>query len=102
MRDVSKAHLVAIEKPECAGQRLVLSEGLFCCQEIVDILNEEFPQLKGKIATGEPATGPSFLEKNSCKFDNSKTKKLLGFQFYNLKDCIVDTAAQMLEVQNEA
>lgn len=102
VRDVSKAHLVAIEKPECTGQRLVLSEGLFCCQEIVDILNEEFPQLKGKIATGEPATGPSFLEKNSCKFDNSKTKKLLGFQFYNLKDCIVDTAAQMLEVQNEA
>ncbi|EHN02487.1 YGL157W-like protein [Saccharomyces cerevisiae x Saccharomyces kudriavzevii VIN7] len=101
VRDVSKAHLVAFENPECAGQRLVLSEGLFCSQEAVDALNEEFPQLRGKIATGEPGSGPSFLEKNSCKFDNSKTKKLLGFKFYNLRDCIVDTASQMLEVQNQ-
>ncbi|KOG99469.1 carbonyl reductase (NADPH-dependent) DI49_1928 [Saccharomyces eubayanus] len=102
VRDVSKAHLVAFENSECAGKRLVLSEDLFCSQEAVDILNQEFPQLKGKITTGEPGSGPSFLEKNSCRFDNSKTKKLLGFKFHNFRDCIVDTASQMLEVQGGA
>ncbi|CAI1986868.1 hypothetical protein SEUBUCD646_0G01210 [Saccharomyces eubayanus] len=101
VRDVSKAHLAAFEKPESAGERLVLSEDLFCSQDILDTLNEEFSQLKGKIAVGEPGSGPSFLEKSSCKLDNSKTKKLLGFKFYNFKNCIVDTASQMLEVQKE-
>ena len=100
VRDVSKAHLVAFEKPECAGQRLFLCEDLFCSQEVLDILNVEFPQLRGKIAAGEPGSGSSFLTKHSCKCDNSKTKKLLGFKFFNFKDCIVDTASQLLEVQN--
>ena len=99
VRDVSRAHLAAFEKPECAGERLILCEDLFCSQDILDTLNEEFPQLHGKIAVGEPGSGASFLEKSSCKIDNSKTKKLLGFKFNNFKDCIVDTASQMLEVQ---
>lgn len=101
VRDVSKAHLLAFENPECAGQRLFLCEDVFCSQEALDILNEEFPQLKGKIATGNPGSGSSFLKKNCCKCDNSKTKKLLGFEFYKFRDCIVDTASQLLEVENE-
>lgn len=102
VRDVSKAHLLAFEKPECAGQRLFLCEDMFCSQEALDILNEEFPQLKGKIATGEPGSGSTFLTKNCCKCDNRKTKNLLGFQFYKFRDCIVDTASQLLEVQSKS
>ncbi|EJS43729.1 YGL039W [Saccharomyces arboricola H-6] len=101
VRDVSKAHLIAFENPECAGKRLLLCEDLFCCQQAVDVLNEEFPQLKGKITVGEPGSGSSFLKTNSCTFDNSITKNLLGFKFLDFRNCIVDTASQMLEVQNE-
>ncbi|CAI4061899.1 carbonyl reductase (NADPH-dependent) SKDI_07G2160 [Saccharomyces kudriavzevii IFO 1802] len=102
VRDVSKAHLAAFENPKCAGRRLFLCEDLFCSQDVVDVLNEEFPQLKGKIATGEPGSGPGYLAKNCCKCDNSETKRLLGFKFHSFKNCIVDTASQLLEVQNEA
>ena len=52
VRDVSRAHLCAFEKEECAGERLSLFGGMFATQDILDIINDDFPQLKGKIPVG--------------------------------------------------
>ncbi|CAL9733647.1 NADPH-dependent methylglyoxal reductase Gre2p [Monosporozyma servazzii] len=97
VRDVAKAHLLAFQKEETIGQRLILHGGKFASQDIADILNEDFPQLNGKIPTGKPKTGTMGVGEKGCTVDNSKTKEILGFEFMTLRQTIHDTAAQILK-----
>ena len=57
VRDVAKAHLIAFQKEETIGQRLIMYNCKFASQDIIDVLNEDFPQLKGKVPVGKPHTG---------------------------------------------
>ena len=97
VRDVAKAHLLAFQKEETIGQRLILHSSKFASQDIVDILNEDFPQLNGKIPVGKPKTGVLGIGEKGAIVDNSKTKEILGFEFIGLRQTIHDTAAQILK-----
>ncbi|SCU82085.1 LAMI_0B08878g1_1 [Lachancea mirantina] len=99
VRDVSKAHLLAFQKSECIGQRLGLSSGQFNGQDIAQILNKRFPKLEGTLpkVTGEGA----YKNNPYAKFDNSKTKKILGIEFKTLEETVYDTAAQILKVEGK-
>ncbi|CAI4050725.1 methylglyoxal reductase (NADPH-dependent) GRE2 SKDI_15G0110 [Saccharomyces kudriavzevii IFO 1802] len=98
VRDVAKAHLVAFQKNETIGQRLIISEARFTMQDILDVLNKDFPVLKGKIPVGKPGTGATHNALGAT-LDNTKSKKLLGFKFRNLKETIDDTASQILKFE---
>lgn len=99
VRDVAKAHLVAFQKEETAGQRLGLNNGPFSSQAVVDILNSKFPQLKGKIAVGPHPGQPDPTP--GCSFDNSHSKKILGFPFISLEQAVYDTVAQILKKEGK-
>ena len=98
VRDVAKAHILAFEKEEAFGKRLMLVEGAFSLQQVADIINKEFPQLRESIATGKPGTGKELLNKNA-KCDPSKTKEILGFKLRDLSETVHDTVAQILKVE---
>lgn len=91
VRDVAKAHLVAFQK-DLNGERLGLSNGGFASQTILDILNKEFPQV-GFSEGPEPGKGDTAP---GATFDNSHSKKLLGFPFISLEKSVYDTVAQVL------
>ncbi|KAK6203266.1 NADPH-dependent methylglyoxal reductase GRE2 [Scheffersomyces amazonensis] len=96
VRDVAAAHIVAFEKKEAVNQRLILNAGRFAGQDILDILNESFPELKGKIPVGKPGIGPS-ITSTLAKVDNSKTIEILGFDLIGLKKTVVDSVKQILD-----
>lgn len=96
VRDVAKAHIDAFEREDTIGKRLLMSEGQWSPQSIVNVINKDFPSLNGKI----PASGPDTKVENkegSYYLDNSSTKKLLGWKFITLDKCIKDTVAQIEE-----
>lgn len=99
VRDVALAHLYAFQKENTAGKRLVVTNGKFGNQDILDILNEDFPQLRGLIPLGKPGTGDQVIDRGSTT-DNSATRKILGFEFRSLHESVHDTAAQILKKQN--
>ncbi|QLL31156.1 hypothetical protein HG536_0B00140 [Torulaspora globosa] len=96
VRDVSRAHLAAFQKEQAIGKRLILSNGPFTYQDLEDIVNEDFPQLKGKILVGNPGSGKD-IHKTMPTIDNSKTREILGYPFKSLKETVDDTAAQILK-----
>ncbi|QLL31835.1 hypothetical protein HG536_0B07030 [Torulaspora globosa] len=96
VRDVSKAHLIAFQKKEAIGKRLLLTNGQFAYQDLEDIVNEDFPQLKGKILVGNPGSGKEAY-KTMDSIDNTKTREILGYPFRSLKETVDDTAAQILK-----
>lgn len=95
VRDVSKAHLLAFEKDGSIGKRLVLCAGRFTLVNIVDILNEDFDNLTGKIAKGNHDASLARL-KSLAKFNYSKTNNILGIKFLTFQKTIDDTAAQIM------
>ncbi|KAI5957947.1 GRP2 [Candida theae] len=94
VRDVAKAHVLAFEKKEAAGQRLIVSEGPFTSGEIYDIIVEDFPKLKSEIPRLDKSKGPKFEDSESI-VNNEKTRKILGFKFIDLRKSVDDTVAQL-------
>ncbi|CCK71799.1 SDR family oxidoreductase KNAG_0H03850 [Huiozyma naganishii CBS 8797] len=96
VRDVAKTHVLAIQNEELLGHRLIMSEGRFDTQAIMDILNESFPVLKGKIAVGNPGTS-STKNHPGTKLDDSRSRKLLKFKYHSFEETMVDMASQILK-----
>lgn len=100
VRDVAKAHVLPLEDPKFAGQRLVLMNERFALQDVADFINENYPELKGKISVGNPGAGKDIVATTS-KYDNSKTRKLLGFEFVPFEQSVTDSVNQILAANKE-
>lgn len=98
VRDVAKAHVLAFQKEEATGQRLLITAGKYTSQDIVNILNDKFPQLKGKIAEGPH---PGKFNRESTTPGHYRAEELLGIRYRSLEQSIYDTAAQVLKVENK-
>lgn len=98
VRDVALAHVLPLEDEESKfnGQRLFTTAGYFSPQLILDIANEKFPELKGKIPVGKPGTGLDRVDK-IYQYDNKKTNELLNFEYRKFEDTIVETIQSILE-----
>ncbi|KAJ3129372.1 methylglyoxal reductase (NADPH-dependent) gre2 [Physocladia obscura] len=89
VRDVARAHVLALENPAASGQRFLVSAGLFTHQILVEILNKRFPGQK--YATG--VTTGSWIPEI-----NTKSKEILGISEYiELDESIVDTVHNIKE-----
>lgn len=110
VRDVAKLHVLPLGKPEYRGQRLFpicgtgyglddYEDGKFNFEKILRVLNDNVPELKGKIS-------PGGIEDNSKNlvaltyYNNKITTDLTKMKFFTLKDSIVDAAKQILDYES--
>ncbi|KAL3455579.1 NAD(P)-binding protein, partial [Aspergillus heterothallicus] len=92
VRDLAEAHVLAIEKPEAGGHRFCLSPGKYSNRELVEVIREEFPELRDGLATEEDALkGGDFPPGGWYGYDSSKSEKILGVSYRSFKESIVDT-----------
>ncbi|KAI1117884.1 3-beta hydroxysteroid dehydrogenase/isomerase family protein [Nemania sp. NC0429] len=89
VRDLALAHVLALEKPEAANQRFLVTAGNYSNAEIAQVISEEYPEYKDRMPVGEalksgerPATGVN-------GYDNRKSIDVLGMQYRTLKESVV-------------
>ncbi|ODV80675.1 NAD(P)-binding protein [Suhomyces tanzawaensis NRRL Y-17324] len=99
VRDVAKAHRVAFEKDEANQHRLLLQNGRFTSHVIRDIIAKRFPQLEGRLPQGAAESLAKILSRY-CKLDDSKTRKVLDFDYFTLEQSIYDTVKQIAVANN--
>lgn len=99
VRDVALAHLRAYEVPQAGGQRFFLCKGNFSYQQMVDILREKVPEVRDRVPIGKPGSGFGGVE--LYKTDSSKAQKILGIQFRELEESVVDAARSFLELEKK-
>lgn len=112
VRDVAQAHIIAMEKPECSGNRYILTSGTTLnFQEIAQILAEEFePQGykigKRKIPKFVAWLGSFFSSEfkmllpmigKNVELVNTKMINELGIQPQQAQKTILDTAYSLIE-----
>jgi hypothetical protein len=63
---------------------------------VYDIPRKRFPELMGKAPEERPSAG---LGADVYKVDDSKTKTISGLNFQSLDECTVDTATNLLKIE---
>lgn len=98
VRDVAMAHIYGIEHENTKNKRLIMKEGAMNEQIILKILNENFPQLKGKISTPKNEEILNINEwDNKNKLINETTREILGLKQIDLQKTVIDTVQQILD-----
>ncbi|GKZ36423.1 hypothetical protein AbraIFM66950_007495 [Aspergillus brasiliensis] len=98
VRDAAMAHAVALEKgEETDGKRYFLTAGGFCNREIVEVIREEFPEVKGGLPEGEEALRDGSYPEGGPKygFDNGASVRDLGLQYRSLRESVRDTVLSL-------
>ncbi|ODQ60324.1 hypothetical protein WICANDRAFT_29850 [Wickerhamomyces anomalus NRRL Y-366-8] len=98
VRDVAEFHILAFEREGVEGHRLLPIAENFSSQKILNLINEQFPELRGKIGKGDPA-GESTIQ--GVTWNNDETIKLVGgYDFIPLKKQVYDSVKQVLDARN--
>ena len=112
VRDVAKAHLEGVLRPEAANQRFILCERTAWMNEIHTFLEKDYGNTGYKMAKGTTGKGVlSFLGmfnqemKLMAKmvgvkfsFKNDETKQVLGIDFIPLEKGVPDMAASLIDI----
>ena len=97
VRDLALAHVRAADSAEAQGKRFFVTAGYFSNEEIADIVRDSFPDLKEKVPA-KGVKGGGYPAEGIYKYDNARTKKVLGIEFRGLKESIIDTVKSLQAV----
>ena len=92
LRDVAKAHLLGIKKPDAANKRFILCAGTPTFWDLFEPVMTKYKQL-GWPVTAEKATADPI----PIAFDNSASKGL-GVVYTDLTKCVDEMAEKMVEL----
>ncbi|KAK4225243.1 putative NADPH-dependent methylglyoxal reductase [Podospora fimiseda] len=98
VRDVALAHVRAMERKEAANKRFYVIGGTFSNGQIAGIIRDGFEELKDKLPEGK--LEDDFPETH-WRFDNSRSKEVLGIKYKGLVESVRDTVASILEYERE-
>lgn len=93
VRNVADAHVKAVEVPEAAGERFLVHSACAWMKEFADILADKYEAESWPIPR-EEIPNPDAEENH---FRNEKAAKVLGIEYYPLKDTLIDMAESMIE-----
>ena len=109
VRDVAEAHVRAVERPETAGKRYILSADSMWFTDMTRVLKDAYPARR--IAT-RPAPKPllrllALFDKeirsilpdigHMARLDNSRARQELGIEFIPAKDAVLATAKALVD-----
>ncbi|MCW5696532.1 MAG: NAD-dependent epimerase/dehydratase family protein [Bauldia sp.] len=110
VRDVARAHVLAMTNPAAAGQRLIVGDGFFWMEDIVRILRDRLPAHAAKLPKRRL---PDFLARLAANFDpalrtvkgdlgrrwavsGARTEAMLGFRFRSGEEALVAMAEALI------
>lgn len=101
VRDVAEAHVRSLEKGEAGGERIIVSSGSYIWQEWFNAANAasqspDLASLQDHLPKGSPELTSGEVT-HFVKFDNAKSRRVLGLK-YRAKE---DTARDILEDARE-
>jgi hypothetical protein len=100
VRDVARAHVLALSKPTASNKRIILVSNLIAPQLVINIIYEHFPELRSRLLKGEP---DQILPKGVAPtgWDTSRSFEIFGpgWSYIDLKKSVIDTVHSILELE---
>lgn len=101
-RDVAKAHVLAMTSLGASGKRILLVSGTITPQLVVNIIRDNFPELKGRVPEGNRAqVFPKGVDPTD--WDVSRSREVFGetWSYRSLKESVVDTVKDILHHEDD-
>lgn len=96
--DIAEFHVLPLENEKLAEERIAVASSPFIAQRILNILNDNFPELEGKICRGDYDSVAKLEEELCPKYDFASTlDKIGGYKFIPLEKSVVDLYKQYFE-----
>lgn len=99
VRDAALVYVAALEKDSLNNGRWLVIAGMADDQVVLDILHHYHPEKAADLPKGVPG---SFKREEHFKYDNSKTMKVLGFDFIPFEKTIVDEFDAIMNLKKKA
>ncbi|KAB5593820.1 NADPH-dependent methylglyoxal reductase GRP2 [Ceratobasidium theobromae] len=101
VRDIARAHVLAIEKPEARNNRFLVSGGTFNIGQVADFIWKHYPERAQ--AKGVPKSTPanSYPEEGTYYPDTSKSKTILGLEYNSFEKMLKDQMDQFLALEKQ-
>lgn len=97
VRDVAEFHILPLENEKLQSERIFVAASPTIAQKLLNILNDNFTELRGKIAQGDYQSSDYLMEKFCPKFDiRNIVEKAGGYEFIGLEDSVVSVYKQYL------
>jgi len=100
VRDIARAHVLALEKPAASNKRIVTISGLITPQLVANIIRKNFPELRDRVDEGNPE---QILPKgiHPTGWDTSRSFEVLGpdWSYIGLEKSLVDAVTVILELE---
>ncbi|KAJ5183457.1 NAD dependent epimerase/dehydratase [Penicillium capsulatum] len=103
VRDVARSHVDALTNPAASNKRILLISGLISPQLVVNIIRDNFPQLKERVPEGTPSqTLPPGIHPTGWDMRDSIDILAKGtpkgtWDYITLEESVVDAVKSMLE-----
>jgi nucleoside-diphosphate-sugar epimerase len=94
VRDVALAHVRAMTIPEAGGLRFYVVGEYFSNKRIADIIREGYPALQEVLP---PADAIDDFPAGVYKFDNRRSREVLGLEYTTLRKSVRDTVDSVLQ-----
>ncbi|CAE6468002.1 unnamed protein product [Rhizoctonia solani] len=101
VRDIAKAHIAALEKPRAGNERFLIREGRFSINYVVDFIWKHYPERAQAKGIPKPSQSVAFPETGTYHPDNSKSKNILGIEYFPIERTLVDTLEQFVVLEKE-
>ncbi|CDK25779.1 unnamed protein product [Kuraishia capsulata CBS 1993] len=101
VRDVAKAHVLCVtDYTKFSDARLVFAVERYSTQSILDIINDKFPEFRGKIPVGNSADHDAFIAHAPFTVNFAKTVESTGIDFIPLEKSIDDAVKSALKYRS--
>lgn len=100
VRDVARAHILALTNPAVSDQRILLIAGLITPQLVANIIRKNFPDLRGRVLEGNPETiYPENVRPTG--WNVSKSHEVFGkdWAYTDLETSVVETVKCLLKLE---
>lgn len=94
VRDVAIAHVRALTIPEAGGHRFYIVGGHFSNKKIAEVIRESFPRMADRLP---PEDVPDDFPDDVYRFDNGKSRDMLGLEYTSLEKSVRDTVQSILD-----
>ncbi|KAK2737969.1 methylglyoxal reductase (NADPH-dependent) gre2 [Myotisia sp. PD_48] len=95
VRDIAEAHVLAAEKEEAANERFFITAGNFSNKEVVQVIYDNFPELREKLPEGDALRSGDFPLQGVFGYNHCKSKDVLGLTYRPLSESVVDTVKSL-------
>lgn len=97
VKDVAEFHILPLENEKLQSERIFVVASQTIAQKLLNILNDNFPELRGKIAKGDYESSDYLMEKFCPKFDiRTIVERAGGYEFISLEDSVISVYKQYL------